>query len=153
MKKIATYATVILFSSMLHSAQDRPKFTKQQSQEVARKVRTCIDMDEGSEKAFSKALYSSPKHEEIHEHRTKMVRCAESLEDEEKPSDEIKSELASWAIRELAHRAENESAEKKRQERYKLIASGIAGIATIVSVVVPLVTSCDPCSGDAGSNG
>lgn len=141
------YASFILFSSMLHSAEERPKFTKQQSQEVARKVRTYIDMDDGSEKAFSKALHKSPRHDDIHEHRNKMVRCTETLEEEEKPSDEIKSELASWAIRELAHRAENESEEKKRQECYKFIASGIAGIATIVSVVVPLITSCEECPG------
>ena len=155
MKVYVMYASLIFFSTLARSMDDeRPRFTKQESREVARKVGSCINLggDKG-ERALSKALTKSPIHDQFREDRTKMFRCAKGIEEDEKPSDEIKSELANWAIRELAHRAEHEEAQKKRQERYKLAASCIAGITTIISVVVPLVTACEECNGDSGSTG
>jgi len=148
------YASLIFFSTLNNGMDhDRPKFTKRESQEVARRVGSCINLGgEKGEREFTKALRKSPKHDEILEDRTKMFRCAKTIDDEQ-PSEEIRGELASWAIRELAHRAEEEAAAKKRQERYKLAASAIAGITTVVSVIVPLVTSCQECNEDSGSIG
>lgn len=156
MKEVIVYAGLIFFSTIAHGMDhNRPKFTKQESREVARKVGSCINLggDKG-ERELSKALARSPKQDNFREDRTKMFRCAQTIEEDEHPSEEIRGELASWAIRELAHRAEEEAAGKKQQERYKLAASAIAGVATVISVVMPLVFSCDENGGnDPGSVG
>lgn len=140
MKKCVVILVVILTASL--KAADAPvRFSRQQSIEVAHKVGIYIETqsNEKVEKALSNALVVEPKDEEFREHRTKMLRCVESIEEEEHPSQEIKNELANWAIRELAHKADEETQAKKREERYKLLASGIAGITTIVSVILPFV--------------
>lgn len=124
-----------------------PRLPKEISKEMARKI--SIILTESNDATIERALYRTvsddPKHDETeldhaNDKRVQLFHSVSEVHDELNVDNSLKDQLSRWAIKELAARSNHEADCRKKESKKKIIASGIALITTIISIIGPIAT-------------
>jgi len=137
----------------LSAADDKPTppvLSRGQSKEVSRKISSIVIRDAHAnapvEAALERTLTARPS-DEVGQRRHQVMQQMQLLEDEDESINQnLKDELAKWALQELAERNLHEATERQGERRMKWLASGVAALATVMSIITPFIAGGDGCS-------
>ena len=137
-------------------SDNRFKLSRGESKEVVQKVSKHILREESPEfeQAFERTLTRQADYGATHlsEERVRALQSMENVDESTVVNEELRAELMKWAVQELSARNNHEVDVRKGEEKKKWIATGIAAITTIATVVVPIITASYACD-DSGSSG
>jgi len=122
-----------------------PRLSKDQSKEVAKKINTLLldEENEHTELAISRTLSKDPEypHVNLTEERIHAFNQIDFMGNPLSSEMHCRNELSKWALKELSASHNHEREMRKKEHKRKLIATTIAGIATILSIIGPIITA------------
>lgn len=122
-----------------------PRLTKEESKEVARKISTILteSSDHVIEKAISRTISDDPplmEDDELENIRMGVFSQLNNIQDELNVDYCLKEQLSRWALKELSGKTNQEISIRKRETQKKVIASTVALVATVISIIAPVLT-------------